>query len=100
MSELHFFQLDRQNKKIAELEETVRKLESLKTIAESQNVELLKKLKEAERAHRTNNRKSFPKPNTSIDEVKDSPNVSFFQFFLVYILKKVKLEILSVCAFV
>ena len=47
-----FSQLDRQNKKIAELEETIRKLESLKTIAESQNMDLIRKLKEAERGNR------------------------------------------------
>ena len=38
---LFLFQLDRQNKKIAELEDTIRKLESLKTISENQNVELV-----------------------------------------------------------
>ena len=66
------FQLDRQNKKIAELEETVRKLESLKTIAESQNLELLRKLKDAEKVVRGPVKKGIPKH----DDSKDSPHVS------------------------
>ncbi|KAL5264795.1 hypothetical protein ACHWQZ_G005757 [Mnemiopsis leidyi] len=62
--------LDRQNKKIAELEETVRKLESLKTIAESQNLELLRKLKDAEKGSRGPVKKGIPKH----DDSKDSPH--------------------------
>ena len=69
----NLFQLDRQNKKIAELEETVRKLESLKTIAESQNLELLRKLKDAEKVVRGPVKKGIPKH----DDSKDSPHVSF-----------------------
>ena len=64
--------MDRQNKKIAELEETVRKLESLKTIAESQNIELIRKIKDTEKGGRGTLKKQKPEDK----EQKDSPQVS------------------------
>ena len=67
-----FFQLDRQNKKIAELEDTIKKLESLKNIAESQNTELNKKLKE--NATKIKPTRSFKAQKH--DSPKDSPSVS------------------------
>eukprot|EP00116_Pleurobrachia_bachei_P014709 sb/3474971/ len=62
--------LDRQNKKISEMEDTIKKLESLKNLAESQNAELNKKLKE--NATKIKPAKSFRAAKQ--DSPKDSPN--------------------------
>ena len=76
--------MDRQNKKIAELEETVRKLESLKTIAESQNLELLRKLKDAEKGGRGTLKRGAQK--TEDKDVKESPLVGdVFTFVCLFV---------------
>ena len=61
------------------MEDTIKKLESLKNLAESQNAELNKKLKD--NATKIKPAKSFRAQKQ--DSPKDSPNVSYFVILIL-----------------